>query len=63
MCIKEIELTSAARKLGIGESTARTIIKKYRETGKFHTKNFKNKRNTDLGVQKTSPSGLSSNNI
>lgn len=47
-------LAFIANKLKIKLSTARMILKKYKEEGQFRTKNFKNKRNTDLYIWGTS---------
>jgi transposase len=43
-------LSYIAKKLKIKQSTARMILRKYKESGEFRTKNFRNKRNTDLSL-------------
>lgn len=43
-----LPLSYIAKRLKIKQSTARMILRKYKESGEFRTKNFKNKRNTDL---------------
>lgn len=50
--VKEMTVSKAARKINIKRSTARMIIKKYRETGKVFRKKMNSKESQENTLEK-----------